>query len=60
MSMDRCHRCDTYVDTDDDPDCYQPDPRMSLKSYPDICICERCREREIDETNHANDMPPSL
>ena len=51
MSMDRCHRCDDYVDTDDDPDCYQPDPRFSLKAHRDICVCERCREREQEHAD---------
>ena len=46
MSMDRCERCGNSVDTDFDDDCYQPDPRHSLKSFPDICVCERCRERD--------------
>ena len=49
MSIDRCYRCDNIVDTDFDLDCYVPDPRMSLKPHPDICICERCREREQNE-----------
>jgi len=48
MSMDRCDSCGANVDTDFDMDCYQPDPRHSLKGYPDICICERCREMEAE------------
>lgn len=48
MSMDTCHRCDAPVDTDFDPDCYEPDARHSLKAFPDVCICERCREREAE------------
>lgn len=47
MSVDVCQRCDAYVDTDIDCDCYVPDPRHSLKG--DICICERCREKEEEE-----------
>ena len=50
MSIDICCRCDAYVDTDFDCDCYQPDPRMSLHgAHPDICVCERCREREEED-----------
>ena len=53
MSMDRCSRCGDPVDTDFDDDCYQPDPRHSLKGYSDICICERCREREQDQLDRG-------
>lgn len=60
MSIDVCSRCDTYIDTDFDfdCDCYVPDPRMSLKPYPDICLCERCRERELDEQDYAASQSP--
>ena len=47
MSIDRCNRCDAFIDTDFDLECYVPDPRYSLKNHPDICVCERCRE-ELD------------
>lgn len=46
MSMDRCSRCSRIIDTDYDLECYVPDPRHSLAGHPDICVCERCRERE--------------
>jgi hypothetical protein len=59
MSMDRCDRCGAPVDTDFDLDCYQPDPRHSLKPFPDICICERCREREQDELDYAASLDAS-
>ena len=58
MSMDRCQRCDAYIDTDFDLECYQPDPRHSLKGFPDICICERCREREELYQIDADMNPP--
>lgn len=38
MSIDICKKCFSYVDTDNDADCYQAE----------ICICERCREKEED------------
>lgn len=59
MSIDICHYCDRPVDTDVDCDCYEPDPRHSLKGYPDICVCERCREKQQDDMDRMNDEPPS-
>ena len=47
--MDRCTYCNRPVDTDVDTDAYQPDPRMSLKAHPDICVCEHCRDKDRDE-----------
>jgi hypothetical protein len=58
MSMDTCHRCDAPVDTDFDLDCYQPYPSHPVKGAPDICICERCREREQDEQDQADGATP--
>jgi hypothetical protein len=59
MSMDTCSKCDRPVDTDFDLDCYVPDPRHSLKGYPDICICERCREREQERAEQEAGADPS-
>ena len=58
MSIDICCRCDAYVDTDFDCDCYVPDPRHSLKGYPDMCLCENCRYRELDEQDYAASQGP--
>ena len=59
MSMDRCKLCDCYIDTDDDPDCYQPDPRHSLTGFPDVCVCERCREGDADYADYAASLDAS-
>lgn len=48
--MDRCTYCNRPVDTDMDTDCYQPDPRHSLASHPDICVCEVCRDSADHDT----------
>lgn len=53
MSIDRCCRCAAFVDTDHDMDCYQPHPAHPVKGAPDICVCERCREREEVEAEIA-------
>lgn len=57
MSIDRC-RCGAIVDTDEDPECRQPDPRYSLKNYPDIFLCRGCREREEQEADQASAATP--
>ncbi len=60
MSMDRCAHCGAHVDTDFDLECYVPDPRHSIRHHhPDICICERCREREQDDKDYEACMDPS-
>jgi len=56
VSMMFCCRCDTLIDTDDDPDAFMPDPRYSGHGmHPDICVCEQCREMQEEE---ANREPP--
>lgn len=57
MSIDRC-RCGALVDTDADPACYQPDPRYSLKPFPDICVCAACRELDEQEADRASAATP--
>ena len=42
MSMMRCDFCDAFVDTDEDPDCF--DDR-----WVDLCKCESCRENDEEE-----------
>ncbi len=54
MSMDSCVKCDTFVDTDFDPDAYVEKPNYSntaMPVYPQFkerveyeCVCESCRE----------------
>jgi rubredoxin len=53
MSMMRCHSCGWVVDTDDDPEAIQPYPSHPVRGAPDICVCERCREREEAEKDGA-------
>jgi hypothetical protein len=58
MSMDRCDYCGWLVDTDDDTDCYLPDPRMSLRDFPDICVCERCRGKMEEDDRYQGPESP--
>ena len=44
MSMDTCHLCSKYVDTDEDPGCYVDLDDENLKSVI-RCVCEACREK---------------
>lgn len=42
MSLATCIECEKFIDTDDDPDCYD--------DYGDDApICESCREELLDE-----------
>ena len=54
MSMDVCSKCDAYVDTDFDLDCYVPDPRHPIKGGWDSCICEACRDRIAEQEEIAD------
>lgn len=45
MIIMRCYKCQVSVDTDEDPDAVQPDPRYSLKPHPDVALCAECRAR---------------
>lgn len=60
MSIDRCSECNAPVDTDFDGDCYQPDPRHSLKGFPDICLCKRCRESDEYQIDDCPDCGNSV
>lgn len=53
MSMVNCTRCDRYIDSDDDPDCFVDDPRHSLKGNVEIILCEPCRDKAADEAERA-------
>ena len=46
MSMTRCDKCDAYIDTDYDVECYQED---------DSCLCPRCRENKWEEENRKEE-----
>ena len=59
MSIDSCNFCGAAVDTDKDDEAYQPDPRMSLKLYPDICVCRHCREKEEHDAEQREAMDRS-
>lgn len=56
MSMDACHKCGAFVDSDDDPDCYD---------FGDKCRCEQCREKYYTDdgekiiTSHERPPVPS-
>ena len=59
MSMIRCDRCDRYIDSDDDPDCFVERPNYTNTAHPvnpayaekiewDV-LCEPCRDEQWDE-----------
>jgi hypothetical protein len=41
MSFDKCTMCGGFVNTDDDPDCYED---------VSVCVCENCREEYLKVT----------
>lgn len=45
MSVVNCDRCDTYIDSDDDPDCFIENPYDSKDT---TILCEPCREKAYD------------
>lgn len=45
MSVVTCDHCDTYIDSDDDPDCFIENPYDSKDT---TILCEPCRERAWD------------
>ena len=45
MSMIRCERCPTLIDSDDDPDCF-----VSINDNDSIVMCEPCRDKHEAET----------
>lgn len=46
MSMMRCDRCDRFIDSDDDPECFVEVPWMNLEEH---IWCEKCRAEEFDD-----------
>jgi hypothetical protein len=45
MSICVCDRCDAYIDSDNDPNCFCTDPWGGNEEI----VCENCRERAYDE-----------
>lgn len=46
MSIARCDDCDCFVDSDEDPECYE--------HTPDKCFCENCRQNRDIQTEDRN------
>jgi hypothetical protein len=55
MSVVRCDSpgCVNQIDTDLDTEAQTPDPRHSLKGYPDLFFCTKCRARHESEADEA-------
>jgi len=55
--MDRCVKCDAYIDTDFDPACYVERLNTKIKGRVDWdCICEPCRE-DMADADTCSDEP---
>lgn len=55
MSVLRCDGsgCSNQVDTDLDIESAIPDPRHSLAGHPDLILCPKCRQRQLDEQENT-------
>lgn len=63
MSMVQCERCDGIFDSDNDPDCFVEEPTYASVTMPVNppkahhtpkyrCLCEPCREEEMERRQH--------
>lgn len=57
MSMIHCDSCETYIDSDNDPDCFLEVPWLNLA---DRVWCESCREREWHEHERKESLVGAL
>lgn len=51
MSMIACDKCESYIDSDEDPDCFIE--HLGTK-FPDTVACESCRERMGEEQDRQD------
>jgi hypothetical protein len=51
MSIERCDRCESTVDTDKDADCYV-ELGNKRRLHKTVCMCQRCRERHWHEIEY--------
>ena len=58
MSMVICERCDTLIDSDDDPECFCEIGNMRRLNQT-IVLCENCRDRELDEQDYTESLDKS-
>ncbi len=54
MSMVMCERCDRFIDSDDDPDCFVENPGLP-GAMGDEVLCEWCREKREAEQEAQDD-----
>ncbi len=48
MSMIVCDRCDRYINSDDDPDCFVSVTKKMQTVHEEV-MCEPCRFKHIEE-----------
>ena len=53
MSIIVCEKCDAYIDSDFDADCFVEIGNMR-RLHKEACVCEPCRERR----DYATGMEP--
>lgn len=53
MSMCVCKKCETFIDSDYDCDCFIELPKLPDEHWSQtIELCESCREKYVDEDGH--------
>ena len=58
MSMCVCQRCDAYIDSDFDPDCFVEVGNMR-KLNQTIVLCENCREEREKDLEYLGSLDKS-
>ena len=58
MSMCVCQRCDAYIDSDFDPDCFVEVGNMR-KLNQTIVLCEKCREEREKDLEYLGSLDKS-
>lgn len=59
MSVDRCFKCDAFVDTDNEPEAYVETGNMRSQTEL-VCLCRWCRERYEEELERQESEPRSM
>lgn len=59
MSMVHCDGCESYIDSDEDPDCFVEVGNMK-RLHKEVVWCGSCREKHVDEAEHKESLVAAL
>ena len=57
MSIIVCEKCDAYIDSDNDPDCFVEVGNMRRLHKTEV-MCERCRDKWYNEQEREAGIEP--